>query len=594
MFYSKVTAATLNSAHHHLRSQELVRSQFSKFPLITATYHLLPQQQRKLYRHFTSMLIITKLRLFDRDVEFPNTSFFRKKSCTDYHPWKPSTPTRSIGGKRGVFGGSDHRPNNSNGGVGSNTFASSYNRHTDEPTTGNDDPQDETQNDAKQSRDFHDTVRDRSISTDPVNLERSDTTRKVPENEKSRPEDHGYSLHRKAGPSITPLNVDLMHQLITDRIQCRLNRDFARADAIQQQLMDAHVQLDDRNQLWRSDGIRFVPDGHDYTYAPDAGPCRSSMPEEEILELIRERYACKISHNFTAADIIETELKDVGVDLNDEERLWRADGETFSLGHQKDDGNGVVDGRGRGSYNRGGGGNQDASGTKPNVVGPVYNRHPDDRSDDIDVEGIDRLIQKRHVARRKRNYDYADSIRSELRSVYGVIVNDRDRTWHAFSKNVHSSGANSNPPMVNYGPTGHNYVLYKQAGASVSSLKMDSIHELIADRLQCKIHRDYNRADAIRKLLMTAHVHLDDRNQLWRADGICFTPDAFDYAYALNAGPNISSMPEEEIKQLLEERYEAKKSGEFLLANSIQNDLEDAGVYINDDELLWRADGKRF
>jgi hypothetical protein len=72
------------------------------------------------------------------------------------------------------------------------------------------------------------------------------------------------------------------------------------------------------------------------------------MSENEIKDLIRERIACKFSRDFTNADNIKAELEDAGVFLNDNEKLWRADGESYSRGNPRDD-------YGNGDYGGGGG-----------------------------------------------------------------------------------------------------------------------------------------------------------------------------------------------------------------------------------------------
>jgi hypothetical protein len=97
--------------------------------------------------------------------------------------------------------------------------------------------------------------------------------------------------------------------------------------------------------LWRADGKRFLisfggEDRFQYSYAPDAGPMNSSMSEEEIKGLIRERLTCKLNRDFDAADSIKADLEDVGVYVDDRNKLWRADGKTFfdlGGGHSYDD-----------------------------------------------------------------------------------------------------------------------------------------------------------------------------------------------------------------------------------------------------------------
>ena len=344
---------------------------------VAAKYHL-PQQQQQC-RHLASMMMITKLRFYNNNTEFPEAIFLRKKTDSDYDPWAPPKPTRPAGGRGGggggFGGGSDYRPSNSSGGGGgggggysgggggytgsgggnrSNSFGSSYSRHEDDPDDGMEIEEIERLIEervvAKRERNFdvaddirdqlrseHRVVvndRDRTWSTNPANVGRLGVMSPV---EDFGPTGHDYILYEKAGQSISSLPEDEIHNLIAERLRCKLGREFDRADEIKRELVDAHVQVDDDNKLWRADGKRFTIAGvHDYAYAPDAGPINSTMPETEIKQLIRERVACKFSRDFAAADNIKAELEDVGVFVNDNDKLWRADGETFSGGRSRD------------------------------------------------------------------------------------------------------------------------------------------------------------------------------------------------------------------------------------------------------------------
>jgi hypothetical protein len=222
-----------------------------------------------------------------------------------------------------------------------------------------------------------------------------------------------------------------------------------------------------------------------------------------------------------------------------------------------------------------------------------YRRHPDDpAADDADVQEIDRLIRKRNVARRNRDFTLAGNIRTELKSVHRVIVNDRDHTWSTNPTHAERAKAGSKPTLQAYAATVHGYTLHKLASASLSPLREEVIHHLIAERNHCRVNRDFTRADIIHQQLMDAHVQLDDRRKLWRPDGIRFLPDGYEYKYAPNAGPSISLMPEEVIKELIGERFGRKISYDFTTADVIEAELKEAKVYVNDADRLWRADGK--
>jgi cysteinyl-tRNA synthetase len=157
-----------------------------------------------------------------------------------------------------------------------------YSRHPDDPSDDDIDVEDVTRliqmrNQARRKREFRraDRIREklktkhhvyvidqtRTWSTNRSNLS-CIRVMKVATREDLGLMGHGYSLYKNAGKSITPLPEDSMHELILERMQCKKTGDFTRADLIQQELIDAYVELDDRKKLWRADGIRFVRDQH--------------------------------------------------------------------------------------------------------------------------------------------------------------------------------------------------------------------------------------------------------------------------------------------------------------------------------------------
>lgn len=308
-------------------------------PITASGYHHVSELEQQQYRPLTSMLF-TKLRCY---AKYSKETFLRKMTtATDYDPWKPPKVTTSSDGGSitGSSGGGGVR------GFGGGTV---YSRHPDDPTDDGIAVEDiqrliNKRNHARRNRDFMIANRtrtqliteygvvlndqERTWSTNPANVGRNKSMNYV-RVEDFGPTGHDYKRAENAGKSISPLPEDLMHELIAERRHCKLNRNFRRADEIQQQLNDMHVQLCDDNKLWRSDGKRFPSGVYDYSYAPEAGPMTSSMPEEQILALLRERLACRLNRDFTTADAIRTELEAAGVYVLDIDRIWRADGIPF-------------------------------------------------------------------------------------------------------------------------------------------------------------------------------------------------------------------------------------------------------------------------
>lgn len=145
---------------------------------------------------------------------------------------------------------------------------------------------------------------------------------------------HDYKqIGEPIDPSTCKLTEGRIHTMIRERIQCRMSRDFDKADRMREELNSAGVQVDDDLREWRADGAGMRGRkpanefGHDYTQVGgkiDAYRCK--LTEEEIHGLIRERMECRMARGFHKADTILGELHDNGVDIDDKTKKWRADG----------------------------------------------------------------------------------------------------------------------------------------------------------------------------------------------------------------------------------------------------------------------------
>jgi hypothetical protein len=252
---------------------------------------------------------------------------------------------------------------------------------------------------------------------------------------------------------------------------------------------------------------------------------------------------------------------------------------------------------------RGGGGFvSDEAKKRVASFGCSYQRHANDQrkdDEDLDIDAIEALIEERNEAKRERNFEHADAIRDDLKSMHGVYLNDRERTWGTNASIIGGYLGSSPRIPEQFGPTGHDYQLCDDAGPSISPLSDDEIHKLIAERLRCKLNRDFQRADEIKEELVAKDVAIDDSSKMWRADGVRIyfaggRNKKFDYSYAPDAGPSRATMTDDEVSKLLAERQECRYNRDFDGADSILTDLEDAGVQIDDANRMWRADGKSF
>jgi len=202
-------------------------------------------------------------------------------------------------------------------------------------------------------------------------------------------------------------------------------------------------------------------------------------------------------------------------------------------------GGGRRDGGGSGGYNsrhQGGGGR----GRGSYGTGHDYSRDTSRDTSNVDEDAVNALLADRVRAKKSRNFDEADAIRDQLLEEYKVGVFDRERTWR--------TGCSSSGSGMRRGGGGGGR----------------------GDRFGGGGGRGGPRRD---------------RN---------FGPNGHDYNLSGDAGPNQTSLSDEEIHGLIAERLQAKLSRDFNTADRIQSELLQSGVYVHDGMKEWRADGVPF
>ena len=212
-----------------------------------------------------------------------------------------------------------------------------------------------------------------------------------------------------ASASDTQPDVPAIEALIDERAALRTDRDFEAADALKAELRRVHkVIINDRYRTWRiaplgnspsfedrrprrQRGPRdFGPAGHDYSRSPDDGADLSGMRQGQVDDMLRERLEAKFVRDFDRADAILAELRELSVEVNDGRKEWRADGVPF----------------GQEPFRR------------------VGRQAP---PEDVEARAAE-LIERRKEAKKERDYETADELRSQL-SDLGVAINDKQRTW---------------------------------------------------------------------------------------------------------------------------------------------------------------------
>jgi hypothetical protein len=294
--------------------------------------------------------------------------------------------------------------------------------------------------------------------------------------------------------------------------------------------------------------------GHDYSLAPDAGPSVSTLTENEIHKRLTDRMQYMISRDTERLKIIDGELEGVCVFVDDMAKLWRADGISFNF---------------------------NSSSKLPNVD----ERHDYRLSSDagpskatISEPDIHNLLAERHYYRRIRDFSNADMIRKDL-EVRGVYLDDKNKKWRADG--------------IKFPHFRHNYRMSRNGGPITATIPDTEIHKLLAERHRCKLMQDFEAADRILERLDKCGVSVDDKTMKWRADGIRFSQLRHNYELSAEAGPSRASLSEAEIHKLLAKHWYFKSLNDFDNTDWVSHSLLDAGVFVDEESLEWRADGVR-
>lgn len=311
---------------------------------------------------------------------------------------------------------------------------------------------------------------------------------------------------------------------VQDREDARKAKDWDLADKLREDLRDDGVELNDREMCWRTSGGRTGT----YTGSPTA----SQMTGSAIRKMVAERERHRAAHDFDSADAIRQELQSLGVELYDNERLWRCS-----------------DGR----------------------QGFIITGGAEVNCTLKDAE-IQSQVAQREEMRSHKEWDRADAIRDELRRL-GCELLDKEKMWcttdgrsgsysggstvhqshslapsvksHASSRETtvalaqaaaalalkqNSAGGGSGPSLRSLSAIGgrgggHSQPLSPHSGGGggpfasniVETWSEASIKALIAGRERAREMHDWAAADAIRADLRSHGVEVWDKEKIWKA-----------------------------------------------------------------------------
>ena len=442
------------------------------------------------------------------------------------------------------------------------------------------------------------------------------------------PNGHDYDLVTEAGPNVSDLSDPEIHDLIAERLQCKLARDFQTADRIQEQLFSSGVAVHDGMKLWRADGEGFGDmenSGRSGKPGREAGSRNDrNRPYEqspnsletddaaEIQSMVEERTEAKKIRNFGLADAIRDELRDVfNVEVDDRKRMWsvggdfgannrdrrrapfqkapwsetpddadeiqrlvemrdaaRADRDFATADDIRDDlvdRNIYIDDKAREWSVAGGGVRQNRSQPRQAFAMSPQSDAPEN------ADEIQRLVELRDTARADRDYVTADSIRDELMDDYNVFIDDRSREWAV--GDILSKDAKSNKP---------NGIFTRTGGGALSKEDEESIIELLRERDAAKCDKDYDTADSIRRQLNEDFlVQVDDKNREWHVV-------TNEYVQSVDSSIVLEASVESYISEQVANRAAAKLNKEYDVADEIRDELENEyNVQIDDRLKVW-------
>ena len=242
-----------------------------------------------------------------------------------------------------------------------------------------------------------------------------------------------------------------------------------------------------------------------------------------------------------------------------------------------------------------------------------YTRDPTDAATDVDVEEINSLLAQRLDAKKTRRFRLADSIRDHLRTLFGVEIDDAKLRWTASPDANFGGGQRGRPNRQRqnnrFGPNGHDYQRTGGPMHPSCQLSEKEIHPLLAERLQCKLDRNYQKADNIQHMMWDAGVRIHDGRKQWRYDGGSFADEDGDGSSRNRQGRRdqrskgaacikspysepISQEDEAYVTELIEKRMKAKRIKNYESADGIKEELLTMlNVHIDDRLKAWSVGG---
>jgi len=264
----------------------------------------------------------------------------------------------------------------------------------------------------------------------------------------------------------------------------------------------------------------------------------ASPSEDEILSLVAKRESARQARRFAESDLIREELRSMGVELYDKEKIWR-----------------TRDGR-RGTLFTAGAGECSLS----------------------DAE-IQEYIREREDARSAKDWTRSDQLRDTMRQM-GVELNDKDSIWRTSSGRSGTYGGGPVQPK----PAAATHEAIKSLGP----LGVNSIQKLIAERERLRAAQDFESADEMRRQLAALGVEIFDNERIWRTtngeQGIIIT----------GGHQVVCNLSDFDIASRVQQREDARNNKDWGSADTIRDELRQHGVELLDNQKVWSTtDGRQ-
>jgi len=365
---------------------------------------------------------------------------------------------------------------------------------------------------------------------------------------------------------------DEIFSLIVQREQSRQAKDFNMADQLRERLTQLGVTLFDKTNQWRmADGRSgriptfseieggltaeslAVQQMQNVTVGGMSGFDSGDPQETHIKQLVLLREQARAGKDFAQSDKLRDELKALGVDIFDKEKMWRS----------KTGQSGVIIGyRGNG--------------------GPT------------DLE-ITTLVVQREKARQSGDWNTADMVRNELKN-FGVEIHDKEKMWRSTDGR---SGPVPSWAVIQGGDIG---------GSAIPG-QVTAGGDVRQQVLQAAVQAAQNPATAARtlQLLQQAGVNVQGGR-----GGIVVPSIAGRYVQKPSAAagsPEVSSAisfiqqcqaqnrgaTDSEIEWLVQIREKVRQNKDYSSADELRNQMKNSlGVELHEKEKRWStADGRQ-